>query len=270
MNFGIYFYILLISLLFLGSSNSLTAKLPPIYGYKVIRKFPHDPNAFTQGLVYHQGHLYEGTGLKKHSSLRKVDLETGQPIESRYLADNIFGEGITVLRDKIFQLTWKSHTIFIYDLKTLSLIKQLSDQFNGWGLTTDGTQLLMSDGSSIIYRINPENLQIQGQINVHNNRGPIRKLNELEYVGGRILANQLKRPLIFIIDPTTGKVDGVINIYGLFPRPLDNENVPNGIAFDPETNRLFITAKRASFIAEIKLKCPRNEHCPTDWNFEKN
>jgi len=127
----------------------------------------------------------------------------------------------------------------------------------------------MSDGSSTIHLINPDTLQIQGQINVHNDRGPITGLNELELVGGKILANQLKRPLIYIVDPTTGKVDGVINIYGLFPaRPLDFENVPNGIAFDPDLNRLFVTAKRASFIYEINLKCPRNQRCPTDWNFE--
>ena len=232
-----------------------TGETSPIsYTYEVINVYPHDSNAFTQGLVIDEGVMYEGTGLTGESSLRRVDLETGDVLQIYELPSNLFGEGITVFGDKIIQLTWQSEIGFVYDKSSFDLLQNFSYSTQGWGITTDGTRLIMSDGSANLYFLNPETFEKTGQVEVHDGNTSVTKLNELEYINGEVYANVWLTNKIAIINPNTGQVTGWIDLTGIYtPGTGDSNNVLNGIAYDSENSSLFVTGKRWSQLFEIKL-----------------
>ena len=221
----------------------------------MVNEFPHDPLAYTQGLVFADGSLYEGTGQRGRSSLRRVDLETGEVLQSHELSDTLFGEGIVVFGDKIYQLTWQSNKGFVYDRDTFDLIEEFSYPTEGWGITHDGTNLIMSDGSSTLYLRDPETFAEVGRIEVHDGGNPVTMLNELEYVDGTIYANVWLTDRIAQISPETGKVIGWIDQAGLLcPKDPSQPNmVLNGIAYDVETGRMFVTCKLWPKLYEVEL-----------------
>lgn len=229
--------------------------VPPVQGYRVIASYPHDPQAFTQGLIYENGQLFEGTGLNGRSSLRRVELTTGNVLQSVALADQYFGEGIVALGDKIYQLTWQNRLGFIYDKTTFEQIGQFSYATEGWGLTTDGSHLILSDGTSTIYFLDPTSFEVVKQIVVDNpTGGPISQINELEYINGEIYANIWQTDKIVRIDPNSGRVLGWIDLTGLLaPEDRNGVDVLNGIAYDPENQRLFVTGKLWPKLFEIEL-----------------
>ena len=227
----------------------------PEYTFKVIRGFPHDPHAFTQGLVFHGGFLYEGTGLKGRSSLRKVRLETGEIVQEADLAPEFFGEGITIVRNEIVQLTWQSQIGFVYNLGDFHLLRQFSYSGEGWGLTTDGHEVFMSDGTPEIRVLDAGTLTERRRFTVHEGTTPIKELNELEFVEGEIFANVWQTNRIAKISPRTGDVLGWIDLEGLISPVyrLEPGAVLNGIAYDAERKRLFVTGKLWPKIFEIQL-----------------
>ena len=230
---------------------------PVEYSYQVVNEYPHDVRAYTQGLQYVDGVLYEGTGNYGTSSIRRVTLETGEVKQTRDLDQSLFGEGITVLGERIYQLTYKSQVGFVYDLKSFEEIQKVYYQNReGWGLTNNGEELIMSDGTNIIYFLDPEMFTINRQIEVYHNEGPANSLNELEYINGKIWANRYFTDEIVIIDPETGKVEGRINLKGILKaadrRPTTD--VLNGIAWDLEGERLFVTGKFWPRLFEIRIR----------------
>jgi len=226
---------------------------PVNYTYNVVNVYPHDPNAFTQGLVIEQGVLYEGTGLYGGSTLRRVDLETGNVLQSYVLSNEFFGEGITVFGDKIIQLTWQNQKGFVYDKHSFDLLQEFSYPTEGWGITTDGSQLIMSDGTATLYFLDPETFETVGQVEVHDD-GPVTNLNEREYINGEIYANIWRTDKIAIINPQTGQVTAWIDLTGIYtPESSDPNSVLNGIAYDAEGDRLFVTGKLWSQLFEIEL-----------------
>ena len=237
------------------SSITLSDPSTPVFTYKIINIYPHDQNAFTQGLAFEEGTIYEGTGLNGQSTLRRRKLETGDILKIHNLSQEFFGEGITVYKDKIIQLTWKSKTGFVYDKASFKLLKTFHYPAEGWGITHDGERLIMSDGTAYLYFLNPENFQEVRRIEVRDNTHPVNKLNELEYVRGEIFANVWLTDQIARIDPQTGRVTGWINLDGLFP--VDDADktrkVLNGIAYDAKNDRLFVTGKLWPNLYEIKL-----------------
>ena len=243
-----------------GPVATVFATTAPVYDYRVVAEYPHDPDAFTQGLVYVDGVLYEGTGLEGRSTLRRVDLESGRVLDSVPLADQHFGEGIAVLGDRVYQLTWQSGICFVYDRETFERQDQFSYPTEGWGLTTDGEQLIMSDGTDRLYFRDPETFEETGHVDVRDGGAPVVNLNELEFVDGEVWANVWKTDRIARIDPATGRVTGWIDLTGLLSpvaraeRPVD---VLNGIAHDPETGRIFVTGKLWPTLFEIELVPPR-------------
>ena len=234
------------------------AKVPE-YTFQVIRAFPHDPHAFTQGLVFHGGFLYEGTGLKGRSSLRKVRLETGEIVQEVDLAPEFFGEGITIVKSEIVQLTWQSQTGFVYNLSDFHLLRQFSYSGEGWGLTTDGHEVFMSDGTPEIRVLDPGTLTERRRFTVHDGTTPIKELNELEFVEGEIFANVWQTDRIARISPRTGEVLGWIDLEGLLSPVyrLESGAVLNGIAYNAERKRLFVTGKLWPKIFEIQLVLKR-------------
>ena len=227
----------------------------PLYTYRVIQTYPHDPEAFTQGLVYYDGVLYEGTGLWGRSSLRKAELSTGQVLQMRVLPERFFGEGITIWRDRILQLTWQSQVGFVYDRESFELLGEFSYDTEGWGLTHDGTRLIMSDGSATLRFLDPETLQQVETVTVRAAGQPVTRLNELEYVRGEVYANVWQTDQIARIAPATGQVLGWIDLTGLLP-PADRQygaDVLNGIAYDSVGNRLFVTGKWWPKLFEIEV-----------------
>jgi glutamine cyclotransferase len=234
--------------------NNTTSKIL-FYKYNIVNTYPHDRNAFTQGLVYENNILYEGTGLRGHSTLRKVDIETGNILLIHELPSQFFGEGITIYGNKIIQLTWKSNVGFVYDKSNFNLLKEFNYSTEGWGITHNGMNLIISDGTSTLYFLDPDSFEEIERIEVFDNNGPVSRLNELEYVQGEIYANVWKTDNIARIDPHTGQVVGWIELNGLlnsknFDEPVD---VLNGIAYDAEKDRLFVTGKLWPKIFEIEL-----------------
>jgi glutamine cyclotransferase len=227
----------------------------PVYGYEVVHTFPHDPDAFTQGLEFHDGNFLESTGEEGHSSLRRVEIETGKVLQRVEVPRPYFAEGITLLKGKIYQLTWQHQLGFIYDALTFEKNGQFSYTGEGWGLTNDGQSLILSDGSNRIRFINPDNFQVQRTIVVLDADTPVRELNELEYVKGEIYANIWHANRIARIDPQTGKVVGWIDLTGLLApgEVQDEEAVLNGIAFDAASDRLFVTGKLWPKLFEIRV-----------------
>jgi len=231
-------------------SNIPTARLT----YSVVHTYPHDPNAFTEGLTYSDGFLYESTGLNGNSSLRRIDLATGFIQQEVSLPSQYFGEGITIVNNSIIQLTWQSHVGFIYDKSTFSLLRNFSYSTEGWGLTYNGSQLIMSDGTDHIYYIDPITFQRTGQIIVHDGNTTVVNINELEYVNGDIFANIWQTSTIAIINPETGQVKDWVDLSGLANQNnQDFGAVLNGIAYDQNNDRLFVTGKDWSNLYEIRL-----------------
>ena len=226
----------------------------PTFGYSIVRTYPHDRRAFTQGLQYLDGVLYEGTGEHGRSSIRRVKLETGEVLQRQDLAEEYFGEGITVFRNELFQLTWQSHTAFVYDKQTFAQKKRFSYAGEGWGLTTDGTDLIMSDGTDQLRVLDPSTFVEKRRIVVSAAGVPLRRLNELEYMKGEILANVWTTDYIARIAPDTGRVAGYIDLRGLLtPAERRRTDVLNGIAYDAAADRLFVTGKWWPKLFEIKI-----------------
>jgi glutaminyl-peptide cyclotransferase len=234
---------------------------PDIYTYKIVNTYPHDKGAYTQGLEYYKGFLYEGTGKKGSSSIRKVDLKTGEVLQQYDLTEEYFGEGITIFNNKLHQLTWKSGIGFVYNLETFKKEKDFkyTKSREGWGLTNDGEKLIKTDGTERIWFLNPETLVEESYIEAYTNKQKVEKLNELEYINGKIYANIWQKNSILIVNPTSGKVEGVANLNSLKEEILkkqkldDSDDVLNGIAFDKENNRIFVTGKHWSKLYEIEL-----------------
>jgi len=233
-----------------GSRQQVASSGIPVYGYDLINTFPHDANAFTQGLVYRGGFLYEGTGLYGGSSLRKVVLETGEVVKRRNLSSSYFGEGVTIRRDTIYQLTWQNHIGFVYEeLEEFELIDTFAYSTQGWGLTHDDTSLIMSDGTDKLYHLDPYTYEEVGRVYVTAAGSPVYDLNELELIRGRIYANIWYSDSIAVIDPHTGEVLAWLDLSGILPGP--SPGVLNGIAFDPDSVRLFVTGKKWPSLFEI-------------------
>ena len=224
--------------------------------YEVVETYPHDPTAFTQGLIYDRGDLYESTGLNGQSTVRKVDLETGEVLQVEDLADQYFGEGMTLWEDRLIQLTWVSKTGFVYDRETFEQIDTFTYPTQGWGLTHDGKKLILSDGSNLLYFLDPNTFETVGQIEVTENDTPVDRLNELEFVKGEILANVWMSDRLARIDPETGNVKGWIDLTGIYePQTNKRDAVLNGIAYDEKEDRLFVTGKLWSKLFEIETVC---------------
>ena len=226
-----------------------------IYTYNIVNTYPHDRTAFTQGLVFEDDVLYEGTGQYGHSTLRRVELETGDILQIRELSDEFFGEGITIYEDEVIQITWKSNVGFVYGKNSFELLQQFNYPTEGWGITHDGTRLIMSDGTSTLRFLDPQTFEEIGQLDVFDHDTPIDRLNELEYIQGEIYANVWQEDWIVRIAPETGRVVGWIDMRGLLSAEDQSEpvDVLNGIAYDAEADRLFVTGKWWPKLFEIEL-----------------
>jgi len=245
------FEILSTTILVLTAASALAQT--PTYGFEVLNRYPHDTAAFTEGLVYTGGALYESTGLYGSSSMRQVDLRTGTVVHTVSLASQYFGEGATVLGGKIYQLTWQSQTAFVYDATTFAPLRQFFYTGEGWGLTDDDRYLIMSDGTSQIRFVDPATFQTVKAIAVHDQQGAaLTNINELEYINGEIYANVWLTDLVARIDPTTGLILGWIDFSGLLP-PGTSADVLNGIAFDTATGHLLVTGKLWPYLFEVRL-----------------
>jgi len=227
---------------------------PALYRYRVVKSYPHDKGAYTQGLVWKNGHFYEGTGQQGESSLRKVDPESGQVKSQVNLESSLFGEGVAILGERIFQLTWTSRVGFVYDLETFSLINKIYYQTQGWGLTTLGDSLVMSDGTNVI-RFLDADFNVLSSVEVWDNKGKVENLNELEMINGELWANIWQTDRIARIDPLTGKVTGYIDLGNLLPREERSPatDVLNGIAWDGADGRIFVTGKYWPRLFEIDV-----------------
>lgn len=244
-----------------SESNTVSITLlsditPKRLNYEVVAQYPHDEDAFTQGLVYYDGIFYEGTGQYKKSSLRKVDVESGKVINILDIGDEYFGEGIAIFDNKIFQLTWKSQVGFIYDKESFTLLQKVYyDTKEGWGLTFNGEQFILSDGTAKLYMIEPEYFTELSQVEVYDNNGMVTNLNELEYIDGFVYANIWGDEKIAVIDPLKGKVKAYIDMSGIIPNEVKNrgDRVLNGIAYNNENKHLYVTGKYWPSLFEIKL-----------------
>jgi glutaminyl-peptide cyclotransferase len=228
---------------------------PAMYGYKVVNVYPHDPEAFIQGLFYDHGLFYEGTGETGSSSLREVEPKTGKVIRQHNLSADLFGEGITLSGDRVYQVTWQNKVGFVYEKSTFKVLNKVYYQTEGWGLATVGDRIVMSDGSNILYFFEPETFTVVSQLEVYDNKKKVDQLNELEYIDGEIWANIWTTDQIARIDPSSGKLLGYVDLKGILP---DSErsattDVLNGIAYDATTGRIFVTGKRWPRLYEIKV-----------------
>jgi glutaminyl-peptide cyclotransferase len=241
--------------LVLGIGLSCAAQPVPTYAFKVVNTFPHDTGAFTQGLIYEGGILYEGTGLYGESSIREVDLATGKVTQVYNLPAQYYGEGITMFKDRIIQLTLESNKGFVYDKDSFRLLQEFSYPTQGWGITHDGSRLIMSDGTSTLYMVDPVSFQVAGRIEVSDRGVPVSLINELEYVDGKIYANIWRTDNIAVIDPQSGHVTAWIDLSGLLNKDDygSHTDVLNGIAYDAGSGRLFVTGKLWPKLFEIKI-----------------
>ncbi|MFP4059676.1 MAG: glutaminyl-peptide cyclotransferase [Bacteroidales bacterium] len=229
---------------------------PTSWDFEVIDKFNHDKNAYTQGLVYEDGFLYESTGQYGRSTLRKVVPNTGEVVKSLNLKSDLFGEGIALYNDKIVQITWKSQVGFVYDKKTFELINKIYYQNReGWGITWDGKQFFMSDGSNTLYILDKEYFSVKGTLEVYDNNGPVNYLNELEMINGRLYSNIWGKEHIVVIDPEKGKVLARIDLKSIVPEGYsgDPDLVMNGIAYNPDSRTLYVTGKNWPILYEIRV-----------------
>jgi glutamine cyclotransferase len=241
----------------MASRVAISQAAIPRYGYDIVHTYPHDPSAFTEGLFYLNGFLYESTGLEHHSSIRKVRIETGEVVQRLDIPAQYFGEGIVDWHRHLISLTWKSHVGFVFDLATFKLRRQFQYEGEGWALTRNDKQLIMSDGTSELRFLNPETLKETGRIQVTLEGKPLRDVNELEWVNGEIYANVWQTNWIVRIDPGSGRVVGLVNLSGLL-KPSDivtgQTDVLNGIAYDTKRDRLFVTGKNWPKLFEIRLR----------------
>ena len=235
--------------------TSLPANLEAQMTYEVLNVYPHDPEAFTQGLIYLDGVLYESTGLYGRSSLRKVALETGEVLQIIDISPEYFAEGLTDWEDTLVQLTWQEETGFVYHQDDFSLLKRFTYPTEGWGLTQDGEKLIMSDGTDRLFFLDPETYQVLESLRVTWEGEPVQRINELEFIQGEVFANIWQTDDIIRINPQTGKVMGWIDMRGILPSESKNQqtDVLNGIAYDPEEDRLFITGKFWPSLFEVRL-----------------
>lgn len=247
--------LLILSSILIPAATTGTEFKPNFYGYRVVRVYPHDPKAFTQGLIYLNGRLYESTGLQGHSSLRMVDLQTGAVLRRFDLPSQLFGEGLTNWQATLVQLMWTAQTGFVYDRQTFRLLKTFHYEGEGWGLTQDGAHLIMSNGSSSLRFLDPRTFEVVKSITVSDRGVEVRNLNELEYIHGHIYANIWQTDRIAIISPDDGRVDAWVDLTGLRPITTsgDTDAVLNGIAFDSAHDRLFVTGKLWPNVFQIQL-----------------
>ena len=243
-------------LLLLASPLALAQEQVPRYGYTVVNTYPHNIESFTQGLVYREGFLFEGTGKNGRSSLSKINLDDGAVLMSKDLSQRYFGEGIEIVMDKIYQLTWQSHLVFVYDKETFESIESHYNATQGWGLAYDGEHLILSDGSATLQFMDPETFAPQHKIEVKLAGNAIQQLNELEYIDGEVWANVWQTDFILRIDPASGAVNSIIDLSGLsdLTQLGSSEAVLNGIAWDAEGQRLFVTGKHWAHLFEIELR----------------
>jgi glutaminyl-peptide cyclotransferase len=233
------------------------AAVLPVYDYEIVHTYPHDAHAFTEGLFYLNGFLYESTGLEQHSSIRKVRLETGEVLQKIDIPAQYFGEGIVNWKHRLVSLTWKSQVGFVYDLATLKTQRRFTYPGEGWALTQDGKRLIMSDGTAELRFLDPDTLKETGRLHVTRDGTPVRNLNELEWVKGQIYANVWLTNVIVIIAPDSGKLTGIINLAGLLGAVgpgAERPNELNGIAYDAQHDRLFVTGKNWPKLFEIRLR----------------
>ncbi len=265
---------ILIIVLFAVFAASVSAQDLPVYTYEIVKTYTHDAKAFTQGLVFYKGFLYEGTGKEGDSQIRKIELETGKVLKKKSLSDKYFGEGITIFNDKIYQLTWREKTAFVYDLDGFISLEEIKYQGSGWGLTNDGKNLIVSDGTNVLKFVNPKNFAVERTVSVtRENDFPVNHLNELEYIEGEVWANiwhseqagtknehgflmNLGKPNhIARINPNTGKVVGWLDLTDISPDDANKKtSTLNGIAYDAATKRVFVTGKNWKNLFEIKVK----------------
>lgn len=232
------------------AANGETAK---VHAVEVVKEYPHDSRAFCQGLVFHDGELYESTGHYGESTVRRVELETGRPKRVVNLGDRHFGEGLVLWDDHLVQLTWRARVAIVYDKDTLRRQRTFRYTGEGWGLTHDGTHLVMSDGTATLRFLDPESFEVVRRLRVTEGGRAVDKLNELEFVRGEVLANIWYDDRIARIDPKTGNVLGWIDCSNLYPNRRDRDDVLNGIAWDPEKSRLFVTGKNWPKLFEIRV-----------------
>lgn len=234
---------------------------PPVLGYSIVDTFPHDTSFYTQGYTFYKGDLYEGTGDPTRtgkSRLMKVDLKTGKPILQKNLSDKFFGEGVTILRDTAYQLTWQEHKVFVYVVndKEFKQVKEYDLPTDGWGLTTDGQRLIVSDGSGMLYYYDPSTFRLLTKSSIKEGNSEIFNLNELEYIDGFVYANQYEYPYILKIDPAAGRVVAKYDLTDLWKRVKaikPDVDVPNGIAYNEVTKKTYVTGKYWPEAYEIKL-----------------
>ena len=239
----------------LTSVHAQRAAAAPVFGYEVVNVYPHDRNAFTQGLLYRDGLLYESTGLNGQSSLRKVELETGKVLQQISVDRRYFAEGLTDWGSRLVQLTWNTNIGFVYDLATFKQLQTFSYQSQGWGLAHDDRRLVMSDGSATLRYLDPQKLTVTGQVQVTDGEVPVRDLNELEFIDGQVYANVWLTDRIAMIAPDSGRVVGWINLAGLLARgAVSDDAVLNGIAYDAQRKRLFVTGKLWPSLFEIRIR----------------
>lgn len=230
---------------------------PKVYGYKIINEFPHDITSYTQGLEFHKGELYESTGQYGESKLRKVDYKSGEILQNIDLSQNYFAEGLTILNNNIYQLTWRENIGFVYDVNTFKKTSSFKygKSKEGWGICNDGKQLYKSDGTELIWLLNPETLVEESKLQVYTNKGKIIGLNELEYVNGKIYANRYEKNGVAIINPNNGAIEGVVDFSPLRKLVTQHKglDVLNGIAYNPDTQTLFVTGKRWDKLFEVEI-----------------
>ena len=239
-----------------GSDGLIAAEPPKAVSYSIVKTYPHDTSSFTQGLILYNGDLYEGTGEYGGSELLKVDLNNGKIRKKISLDSKYFGEGITILRDTVYQLTWKEKVVFAYTVKDLKKVKEFKIDTEGWGITTNGQELITSDGSSNLYYYNPSTFQLLRTQSITEGGSLSYNLNELEYIDGYIYANQWQAPYILKIDPGSGTIVGKIDLTNVWNRVKAKDplvDVPNGIAYDTASKKIFITGKKWPELYEIEL-----------------
>ncbi|HKP71339.1 MAG TPA: glutaminyl-peptide cyclotransferase [Pyrinomonadaceae bacterium] len=240
-----------------SNANRPTANVPAkLDAYEIVNDYPHDPQAFLQGLVWYDSGFYEGTGLEGRSTLRRVEFPSGRVVKSVSLARDLFGEGVALVGDRLVQLTWTTQRGFVYDRDSFKLLREFKYDTEGWGITYDGKNLVMSDGTSTLTYLDPETFQPVRRVNVTWNGRPQDQLNELEYIEGEIWSNVWQTNYILRIDPETGRVKSFLDLKNLLAPQLrtGSEDVLNGIAYDPQTKRIFVSGKLWPRIFEIRVK----------------
>lgn len=243
-----------------GQQNEKPVNAPRNLNYSIVASYPHDTSSYTQGLLLYNGNLYEGTGNYGKSKFKQVDLKTGRTLKEIALDEKYFGEGLTILRDTAYQLTWREKKVFVYTLKDFKKIKEYDVDFQGWGLTNNGKQLIISNGTGDLFFYNPNGFTLERSQTVTEGGTPTFNLNELEYIDGYVYANQYEYPYIFKIDPATGEIVAKADVTSIWdkikkamPDKYPTDIVPNGIAYDPATKKIYITGKWWPELYEISL-----------------